>query len=85
MRLKEKVAVVTGGSQGIGAAICRRYAEEGGRGRLGILAAPDVGMRPSLHSRRQSSSNGFASPLICGASFPPGARDADAPRLVEGR
>ena len=31
MRLKEKVAVVTGGSQGIGAAICRRYAEEGAR------------------------------------------------------
>jgi NAD(P)-dependent dehydrogenase (short-subunit alcohol dehydrogenase family) len=29
MRLERKVAVVTGGARGIGAAICRRYADEG--------------------------------------------------------
>jgi NAD(P)-dependent dehydrogenase (short-subunit alcohol dehydrogenase family) len=29
MRLKDKVAIVTGGSQGIGEAIARRYADEG--------------------------------------------------------
>jgi D-sorbitol dehydrogenase (acceptor) len=31
MKLENKVAVVTGGARGIGAAICRRYAEEGAR------------------------------------------------------
>lgn len=31
MRLQDKVAIVTGGAQGIGAAIARRYAQEGAR------------------------------------------------------
>lgn len=30
-KLKDKVAIVTRGARGIGAAICRRYAEEGAR------------------------------------------------------
>jgi D-sorbitol dehydrogenase (acceptor) len=31
MKLKEKVAVVTGGARGIGRAVCERYADEGAR------------------------------------------------------
>jgi len=31
MRLKDKVAIVTGGARGIGAAICKRYVDEGAR------------------------------------------------------
>jgi NAD(P)-dependent dehydrogenase (short-subunit alcohol dehydrogenase family) len=31
MKLERKIAVVTGGARGIGAAICRRYADEGAR------------------------------------------------------
>lgn len=31
MRLEDKIAIITGGSQGIGAAICKAYANEGAR------------------------------------------------------
>jgi NAD(P)-dependent dehydrogenase (short-subunit alcohol dehydrogenase family) len=31
MQLKDKIAVVTGGAAGIGAALCRRFAAEGAR------------------------------------------------------
>ena len=46
MKLERKVAVVTGGARGIGAAICRRYADEGARVAVAdILADEAAGAR----------------------------------------
>jgi NAD(P)-dependent dehydrogenase (short-subunit alcohol dehydrogenase family) len=42
MKLDGKVAVVTGGARGIGAAICRRYAEEGARVALADILADEA-------------------------------------------
>ncbi len=43
MRLADKVAIVTGGSQGLGEVICRRYAAEGARVAVLNHAHPDKG------------------------------------------
>ena len=50
MKLKDKVGIVTGGAGGIGAAICRRYAQEGARvviadrsGKQGEQLAAEIG------------------------------------------
>jgi D-sorbitol dehydrogenase (acceptor) len=42
MRLERKVAVVTGGARGIGAAICRRYADEGARVAVADILAEEA-------------------------------------------
>ena len=42
MRLAGKVAVVTGGARGIGAAICRRYADEGARVAVADILADEA-------------------------------------------
>lgn len=44
MKLKDKVAIVTGGARGIGAAICRRYGEEGAR----VVVADRLGEEAQL-------------------------------------
>lgn len=58
MKLKNKVAVVTGGSGGIGAAICRRYAEEGAR----VVVADRAGDRAAALAT-EVGSGAFAVPL----------------------
>jgi NAD(P)-dependent dehydrogenase (short-subunit alcohol dehydrogenase family) len=42
MKLERKVAVVTGGARGIGAAICRRYADEGARVAVADILADET-------------------------------------------
>ena len=42
MKLEGKVAVVTGGARGIGAAICRRYADEGARAAVADILADEA-------------------------------------------
>ena len=42
MKLERKVAVVTGGARGIGAAICRRYADEGARVAVADILAEEA-------------------------------------------
>lgn len=58
MKLKDKVAVVTGGVGGIGAAICRRYAAEGAR----VVVADRLG-REAQALAEEVGNNSFGLPL----------------------
>ena len=42
MRLKDKVAIVTGSSMGIGAAIAKRFAKEGATVAVNYFKSPDA-------------------------------------------
>ena len=58
MKLERKVAVVTGGARGIGAAICRRYADEGAR-----VAVADILADEAEALAREIGRGAFAVPL----------------------
>jgi len=58
MLLENKVALVTGGARGIGAAVVRRYAEEGARVVLGDIETP-AGEEHVAHLRAQGHDVAF--------------------------
>jgi NAD(P)-dependent dehydrogenase (short-subunit alcohol dehydrogenase family) len=61
MKFQGKTAIVTGGANGIGAAICRRYATEGARvgdGELVFTSMPTVTLLRDALIERTSVSKG---------------------------
>ena len=58
MKLKDKVAVITGGARGIGAAVARRYVQEGAR-----VAVADLLPAESKALAEEFGAAGFAVPL----------------------
>jgi NAD(P)-dependent dehydrogenase (short-subunit alcohol dehydrogenase family) len=55
MKLEGKVAIVTGGAKGIGAAICRRYAQEGAR-----VAVADILKSEAVRLAEELGAGAFA-------------------------
>jgi NAD(P)-dependent dehydrogenase (short-subunit alcohol dehydrogenase family) len=69
MRLQDKVAVVTGGANGIGRALCRRFAAEGA-----VVVVADLQAEPAAALAREISATAITADV---------SQEADVLRLVE--
>ena len=69
MKLRDRVALVTGGSAGIGEAIAMRFASEGAK--IAVVASADIGKAEKV-VRKIADANGVAKPFV-----------ADVSRVVE--
>jgi len=55
---RDKVVIVTGAASGIGAAICRKFADEGAK--IGLMDADEKGVKDMEHSLSDSGTEAFA-------------------------
>jgi 3-oxoacyl-[acyl-carrier protein] reductase len=62
MKLKDKIAIVTGGSQGIGEAICYSYAKEGAIVVVVNKSHPEAGIKVANKIKQEG---GRAEALVC--------------------
>jgi NAD(P)-dependent dehydrogenase (short-subunit alcohol dehydrogenase family) len=71
MRLESKVAVVTGGARGIGAAICRRYGEEGARLAVADILADEADALAAMCTEHHRIYGHVLPQLLTISDFPP--------------
>lgn len=67
MKLKDKIAIVTGGSRGIGAAICRAYAQEGATVIIVNKNHPEEGIETATQIKQKG---GLAQAIACDITNP---------------
>ncbi len=72
MKLKDKVAIVTGGSRGIGAAICNAYAKEGATVIIVNKNHPENGIEVANQIKEKG---GLAEAMACDISNPKAVKD----------